>query len=639
MLSRLILLLFTLFALQANGKIILPRQPGNFAHLSTGSIDKLNAKASELYLSNPTLGRRLSCSALLSSKLINYKKGIGQSFANMSIAYWSQSYYPVSLLYADSALRYLDKAETLLLSDLYCHIGRIYADMRDYSSARLFLDKALITGGNSKQTNLDVMVERSYIYYKLNQFDKACLVIQSAMKISRQINDKGTTAILYSRLASISFAQKQYNKTSGYCDTAIQMSYMVNNKRLRLASFIEKSGILLSQKNTAASLDYAQRSLAMSDSLGIMDFKLKAYEAISDVYQALNNYKQVIIYQKALNNFQKSWNALEKQNNSQLMRDYFDLNSKLQDINTVTQNAKADNIRIKAQQQIIIVLVISIVLLSIALYIVWHYYQQKNNLTQKLKQQNIATLAQSQIIEAQAHKLEDLNNFKSRLLAIIGHDLRSPIYNLRSITDMFEEGSFSADEVSELMKGINPVVKGAELTLSNLLVWADGQIRGIKSVQAQMVNLLYIINEAEEICKSSLDKKLIKLSHSITPNCSVTVDENHLKVIFNNLISNAIKFTEQNGSIHISATYEAEKITIAVADTGIGITDDEITKLLSVNTHFTKPGTHGEKGTGIGLLLCRELIELNGGKLWVKSNLGNGTTFYFSLPPGNLQPC
>ncbi|MDB5130524.1 MAG: cph1 6, partial [Mucilaginibacter sp.] len=116
------------------------------------------------------------------------------------------------------------------------------------------------------------------------------------------------------------------------------------------------------------------------------------------------------------------------------------------------------------------------------------------------------------------------------------------------------------------------------------------------------------------------------------PGQAVLADENHIKVVLRNLISNAIKFTAENGSITLTTIIENNGLVISVKDNGKGMTPDEVTNLFYINTHFSHSGTSGEKGAGIGLLLCKELVELNGGKLGVKSTLGKGSTFYFNLP-------
>lgn len=606
--------------------------PAIYKDITPDSVDKLNIAATNIYLADPVYGRKLASDALLASKAIGYKRGIGQSSLNIGITYWSQSYYSISQLYIDTALRYFDKNDRLLISDCYRYIGRDYIDLKDYRSAEYFLNKAQETAGNDKKRAEQILSERSYLFLRLKRFEEAYKTACEALTISFELGDIGERAVIYSRFPAIYMAKGQYGKALNYCDTAFRLTFTVNNKRLQAFTYSTRSSLLLLQNKPAEALKYARMGLALGDSLGVMDIVGNAYKAMIGAFMTLGDKEKLISYQSEYTAFLEKRIMLNRQSSSLLIRDHFELNNKLQDIDRVKQRSIEDDLNIRAQKQTITILAFSLILLITALYIVSFYYKQKNLLAKRLRDQNVEILARSQVIKKQAHDVEELNDFKSKLLAIIGHDLRSPINNLRNAIDLFEDGSFTADDVQILMKNISPVVRGAELTLSNLLVWADGQIRGIKNIQTTSVALYPIIDEVKEINKASLGKKSIHIQNNTGLNDHVLADENHLKVILSNLISNAIKFTGNNGTITIATRHEDKKLVISVCDTGIGMGPEEVEKLLSANTHFSKRGTEGETGTGIGLLLCRELIEINGGKLWVTSKLNEGTTFYFSMP-------
>ena len=215
-------------------------------------------------------------------------------------------------------------------------------------------------------------------------------------------------------------------------------------------------------------------------------------------------------------------------------------------------------------------------------------------------------------------------------MAVIGHDLRTPIANLHNILELFEGDYLTAEEVHVLMKDISPIVKGTELTLSNLLDWAGSQIKG-RAVTTSKIDIFLLGAEMEQTFRHLLKQKQIRFINTAKPGQLVLADENNIKIILRNLISNAIKFTGNEGQITLAANTDADKLTISIEDTGIGMTMAEIEKLFSSDTHFSQSGTLGEKGTGLGLLLCQELIALNGGKLAANSVPGEGSEFYFSL--------
>lgn len=276
-------------------------------------------------------------------------------------------------------------------------------------------------------------------------------------------------------------------------------------------------------------------------------------------------------------------------------------------------------------------LLLSLAIVMIVLTATYYFYKQKKLLSNKLQQQHTELSDQKQVIDTQRANLQKANDLKDKLFAVIGHDLRSPVANLSNIIEMFDEGYLTADEVHDLMRNINPVIKGIELTLSNLVEWAGSQIKGI-NVHPTNVDIFLMGMEMEQTFLHALKVKRIEFSNKAYPGRGALADENHLKVILRNLISNAIKFTQVNGMITLATTIENNELIISVKDSGKGMTEEEISCLFYINTHFSQAGTQGEKGTGLGLLLCKELIELNGGKLKVKSKPGKGSSFYFNLP-------
>ncbi|MES2112872.1 MAG: HAMP domain-containing sensor histidine kinase [Bacteroidota bacterium] len=227
--------------------------------------------------------------------------------------------------------------------------------------------------------------------------------------------------------------------------------------------------------------------------------------------------------------------------------------------------------------------------------------------------------------------LQSVNGLKDKLLAVIGHDLRTPVANMSNMIEMFNDEYLTAAEITELMREIAPIIKGAELTLSNLTEWAGSQIKG-KNVNSINVDVFLLGVEMEQTFLHHLQLKNIEFINGAFPGQSVLADENHLKVILRNLVSNAIKFTNNSGNITLSTKIIDNSIIVSVTDTGKGMRPEEVEKLFSLNTHFSNSGTSGESGTGIGLLLCKELVELNGGKLSVTSAVGKGSSFYFNLP-------
>jgi signal transduction histidine kinase len=233
-------------------------------------------------------------------------------------------------------------------------------------------------------------------------------------------------------------------------------------------------------------------------------------------------------------------------------------------------------------------------------------------------------------LKSQAEVLKASNYTKDKLFSIISHDMRGPIHQVREIFNMIELGYISPDEFrTQLMPDLKERVTYVAALTDNLLHWAKGQMEGIQ-VKPSVFNLSSVIAENINLLSAQALKKSINLTADSQKSLDVYADKDMIKLVLRNLISNAIKFTPENGLIEVSTKTEARYTYISVRDTGTGLSPEDIGKILD-KEYFTTYGTAGEKGSGLGLMLCREFVEKNGGKLTIESQQNVGSTFTFSL--------
>lgn len=627
--------LFALVSFFAVQNAVFARPASSYSPAKTKqeeTIDHLNNIAYDIYLQAPDSARAMAEKALLLSEKTKYQSGIGHSFLNIGHIYWSQSYYPVALFYLKKALIYLPKNEPLAISNCYNIIGRTYTDLKNYKEAMANLDRSEQFAGSDPRSLAEVYCERSLVYKRFGKYDEAIDNVHKALKLDGVAHATGNAAIMYGRLAGIYKLKKEYKAALAYADTALKMSYTTRNKRLRAATYVDDYGaVYYHLKDYDKAIVYANKGGNLADSLGVVDAIFSAYQVLINSYEAKNDFKHVVIYQKRYSRMQDSLSRFNEKKNAELIQSYFAVNTRLNELSAQERDEAAMKEHLKWQKIAIISLSLSLAIMVVTLAITYYFYQQKKLLSERLNVQNEALLSQKQVIEAQTANLETLSNIKNKLLAVIAHDLRTPLANLRNIADMFETDYLTTEEVRWLMKDINPMVKGAELTLSNLLEWAGNQIKG-QSISLAQLDIFLLGVEMEQTFTHTLQKKGIEFVNTASPGRSVMADENHIKVVLRNLMSNAIKFTDSSGSIKLASEYDENKVIISVEDTGKGMSQDEMDKLFSAHTHFSQRGTSGENGLGIGLMLCKELVELNGGKLWVTSVPCKGSIFYFSLP-------
>ena len=236
-------------------------------------------------------------------------------------------------------------------------------------------------------------------------------------------------------------------------------------------------------------------------------------------------------------------------------------------------------------------------------------------------------------LQEQWKNLKELNATKDKFFSIIAHDLKSPLNQLLGLSELLQQDIEQNDgkEATSLVNLINVSAKSKRLLLENLLEWSRSQTGTIKYTP-QDLNLKQVTLEVMELNENNAIQKGIKLRCKVKDGLKAYADENMLKTILRNLISNGIKFTGKGGNIVLNAKTSSGQVIYSVSDTGIGVRVSDIPKLFRIDVNPSTIGSSSEKGTGLGLILCREFVEMNGGKIWVESKYREGSTFKFSLP-------
>jgi PAS domain S-box-containing protein len=236
-----------------------------------------------------------------------------------------------------------------------------------------------------------------------------------------------------------------------------------------------------------------------------------------------------------------------------------------------------------------------------------------------------------------AEQLKALNDTKDKFFSIIAHDLRGPFNILLNLSDILtsEIDTLTKDEI----KGYNnelriSLTKQYEL-LINLLDWSKMQ-DGRFSLKSQIVLLHKEVSNVIVSLALSASNKGIELINNVEENISVFADINMLQLVLRNLISNSIKFTKKNGWVAVAAVKNGMFVEVVVSDNGIGISEEDLNKLFKIDVSYSTKGTENETGTGLGLMLCKEIIEKHNGKIWVESKLNKGSKFIFTLPADDL---
>ncbi len=256
--------------------------------------------------------------------------------------------------------------------------------------------------------------------------------------------------------------------------------------------------------------------------------------------------------------------------------------------------------------------------------------KHQNRLLEDRVNQRTHDLKQTvQTLQQQEEELKVANEFKDKVFSMISHDLRSPLTTLGGLLNILQNENLTEKERSRILKNLRLSLKHTHDILDNIFEWATR--RQSREHKLREFDFHQVVKEMTGLFSVQLEAKSIKFVNNIQPGTVIKTDKNMIHLVLRNLISNAIKFTGKDGTISVSCEVTESNFDIKVSDTGIGMSAEDQKKLFNGNNHFTTRGTNNEKGTGLGLLLCKEFIEKNGGKIQASSVKGKGSTFTVKL--------
>jgi two-component system, sensor histidine kinase and response regulator len=237
---------------------------------------------------------------------------------------------------------------------------------------------------------------------------------------------------------------------------------------------------------------------------------------------------------------------------------------------------------------------------------------------------------QAERLQKQTQELDRLNSLKNKTFSVISHDLKTPLYALRNLFDNMQSQKMSSEQIVEFIPDVQNDLNYTVSLMENLLQWAKSQMQA-DIVKAQAINAKEVIDDVLRLMNLQADAKKIKIENRATDRVYLWADKDMINLVLRNLISNAIKFTPPGGSVSIGASERSSFTEVYVKDSGKGISNKEMQEIQSQNFYSTN-GTAQEQGTGLGLVLCKEFLEKNGGKLHIESMPGKGSIFSFTLP-------
>lgn len=568
-------------------------------------------KKAILYCTKSLEKEKADCYNVMGNALIhadNYQLALGYYFNSLQIRN----------IFGDSSL----------IAASLNNIGSVFFQMEDYKQALDYYQQSFDIREKCKDSVGVAMLLTNLgnVYYKQKDEKNALSNYVKALRFIDKEDGVVWKSILLANIGQMFLDRGEISKCLVYYQWALSDAKKRDDK-ISIASVKSSLAIAyLKNKQYNIALNSFEEALHLSKEIGVHQIEMDCYYYLSDLYKQKENYKKSIAYFRLYDDVRTQ---IYKENNS---REIAEVQAKFQikKIDSENEILKQKNIiqeleLQKQKQKNFLFVSIALLILTLLIYLTY-IARVRTKLYKILSRKN-------EIISENNKSLTQLIATKDKFLSIIAHDLKNPFNTVLGFTDLFiTQFEWIEDEKRlEYIKIANKSAQQGSQLLDNLLTWSRSQM-GVLKYNPQCFYINQIVEEELDGIEGKAYAKGISLELEQEDNLRVYADPDMIRTVLRNLGNNAIKFTHEKGRIIFSIRVQDSKVIVRVKDNGIGVNAEEQSKLFYLDSNQSSVGTSGEKGTGLGLVLCKDFVEKNGGEIGLKSQKGSGSEFWFTLP-------
>ncbi|WP_422080449.1 tetratricopeptide repeat-containing sensor histidine kinase [Ulvibacterium sp.] len=642
------------------------RTQSDFTPQDTTYINLLNELGGELRFYNLDSLLILSKEAFKHSESLGYKKGKSISLLGMGDYYSDRgehtkgiSHYKSALVFAEEinnpklilrlknnlagefgylgdyakALNgYLESIQIakrvddkLMLSILNENIANLYVSQKDYEQALEFYEivKKINQGIGNEVTSAETMSNMASAYADMGKLDYAMFNINSSITVFEKHDIRDWLAFAYEIKGKTYLKQKKYKWALYWYNQAEMLHKKLDDDRGEIDLLNGMAEAHLGLKNDSTSQHYALKAYEISTKINFREGTQKCAKTLYKVNKNKKDFATALKYHEV---YQGLSDTLSRNENKKSLTM---LETKVEHEKQKMALVRENEIALATQQNYVNAALAILLIFVVVTFLVHRGEKIQKKLNRKLQ-------VKAEELEKNDLELREINDTKDKLFSIIAHDLRGPIGAFQGLLKLFNTKEIDQSEFLSFIPKLGTDIDHISFTLNNLLSWGQSQMNGA-TTKPRIILLENIVEENLNLLSEMATNKSIKMTSQLLPNTMVWSDANQIDIVIRNLISNALKFTPENGMITVKATEKNKHWEISVRDNGIGMDRETQGKIFEDNHNITTYGTNNEKGTGLGLSLCKEMVEKNGGRIWVESYLRKGSTFFFTVPKASKE--
>lgn len=565
---------------------------------------------------------------------INDSLGLGRARGNLGwinyrLGNWEESFkqskegFQISNIIGD-----LEEASRSLNN-----LGSIYYQQQNYLGAIQQFQLAYKLSLNLKDnyTTIRSLNNIAFNYVKAGELDSALHYANKSIEFNKQNGSMYLTSFAQRVIGEVYLERGQLDEAISEFREALGLSQEISFRSFE-ASILHRLGNALIQKgNYSEAIKTLETAEKVSKEQGYLDELVNSYKLLAIAYENQGNILSSFQAQKSYIQLNDSINNEAAKSRLALTQGMFEAEKKEAELKLLQAKNDLQQHEINEKAKLISVGIVGII--TIAGLLIWliAINRRTKMINKQLEETTALINEQNEILEKRANELEEVNKVKNRIFSIVGHDLRAPVGHVKSALELLHSDFMTKNELDKHLGQMKREVDGVFVTLDNLLRWSKAQLEGF-NILKEPLNVHSIIENTIFIFANSAKDKGIQFHVDIHKESIIIADKNLLEVVIRNLVSNAIKFSNEGSVISLKTQASKTKNLITIEDQGIGMSQDQINEVLKGYILQSKSGTKSERGTGIGLLISKEFVEMNDGKMIIESKINHGTKITLEFP-------
>lgn len=562
------------------------------------------------------------------------KSDSAKCFRLIGLVHLQKSWYDKSLDYLMKAQRLFgESGDSAMQSKALMNVGIVHDYMGNQPMALSYYNKALAYYNRVKNQNgiADCELNIAIILTKQKKYEQACENLLAAAEIYQKTGNNSNLAAALINLGLTYKKMGNYELAIEYLDKALKIWKQDDDQYHICYYHLNMGEIMLDMKQTDKAGEYLHTAEKLAIQLGSKDLLAKAYEFLSDYNVAKRNFAEAYSYlnrSKQINDSILNAETTEKVNQVQY---HYEIAKREADNEHLVKQNLDKELQISKKNLTLYILTALLIVIALLVLLLVNQNRLKRKANQQLE-------AKNDLIELQKDELISLNASKDKFLSILAHDIKNPLSSIQGISDLLitEYDTLTRDEKKIFTRDIHTLTVNLFDIVNTLLTWSTSQ-NGMIAYRPKPFSIGKLCSKTANNLQTVAKQKDILIESTADEALMVLADENMILSMLHNLINNAIKYSYHGTIIRIKTSQSDGFAQISVIDSGIGLSPESQAKLFRYDQHFMSKGTAGEAGTGLGLILCKDFAEKNGGTIHVESSTDKGSTFVFTLPLAEAQ--